>query len=140
MFIIFGWGRQTLKNYGQIYNVRCDCCNAIEQFYLYAKRTWVNLFFIPVIPYKTEYMIVCPACSNGILIDYAKFREYKYIVNCNLDLQNYVITPEEYEFRIRNLDNEYRFEGQTEVGRNYMRCIEEYERQKAQMNSRTSQY
>lgn len=142
MFILFGWGHQTLKNHGQIYKVRCGCCNRIEQFYLYTKRTWFTLFFIPIIPYETLHMIICPACSNGGVIDNNQFQGYKSIIQCNIDLQNQIITNGEYEERIKLINTEYFLEHMadiTDVGRNYLRCIEEYEKQKAEKNSMSAE-
>jgi len=32
-------------------------------------RTWITLFFIPCIPYKTRYWVGCPHCKYGYEVD-----------------------------------------------------------------------
>jgi len=38
------------------------CNNIIKRVYL-RDKTYATIFFIPAIPYKTEYFLVCPICS-----------------------------------------------------------------------------
>jgi|LSQX01.3.fsa_nt_gb hypothetical protein len=139
MFIIFGWGRQTLKSFGPVLKYHCDHCNNDKHWDLYCKRTWFTLFFIPVIPYSTEYLLLCPVCKYGVKLEKERFEEYKAIAQCNTALLNKVITQEEHAARMGQLlgadsskgavDQE--MEGKTETQKNYLRQLKEIEEERA---------
>ena len=63
--LIFGWGRVTTKDYGEIEENVCPNCNNTVAFHLILRRTWFTLFFIPIIPYENNYFVMCPVCSRG---------------------------------------------------------------------------
>lgn len=63
--IIFGWGRRMTKDHGPGQGILCPNCRNNTRFHLIVRRTWFTLFFIPVIPYETMYMEICPICSRG---------------------------------------------------------------------------
>lgn len=141
MFLVFGWGKQTIKNHGPVFRSRCDRCNNEELWLLYTRRTWFTLFFIPIIPYSTEHLVVCPICSYGAVITSAKFEELKEVANCNMDLINKKIDEEEHKNKISQLtrgrntnnydaDNDYKYSGKTETQINYLRQMEEIRRAK----------
>jgi hypothetical protein len=31
-------------------------------------RSWVRLYFVPVVPYGTDNYLVCPVCSRGLQV------------------------------------------------------------------------
>jgi len=141
MFVLFGFGKQTLKKHGPVFKSRCDRCNNEELWILYTRRTWFTLFFIPVIPYSTEYLLVCPICSYGVVITREKFDELKEVADCNMDLINKKIDAEEHKNRILqltkgknnnryNINNNYEFSGKTETQINFLRQMEEIRRAK----------
>lgn len=106
MFLLFGWGKQTIKSHGPVFRSHCDRCNNEELWQLYTRRTWFTLFFIPVIPYSTEHLVVCPVCSYGAVITSTKFEELKAVAECNMDLVNKKITEDEHRNRIGHLMQE----------------------------------
>ncbi len=140
MFVIFGWGKQTVSNHGPVFRSHCDRCNNEELWQLYTRRTWFTLFFIPVIPYSTEHLLICPVCSSGVVITRAKFEEFKGIADCNMDLMNKKITEDEHKSRIgllmqekssrNNANNSYELSGKTETQINYLRQMDEIRRAK----------
>ena len=65
MFIIWGFGHTTTKNYGFTSAVNCGRCNNSEPRTALKVTTWFTLFFIPVIPYNTQYLLVCPICGQA---------------------------------------------------------------------------
>lgn len=75
MFFLFGWGHQTTKNYGPTLPIRCPNCNNDTVWHLGRTKTWFTLFFIPVIPYRTDRYYVCEICAHGKLLDSAEFEE-----------------------------------------------------------------
>ncbi len=71
MFILFGWGFRTNKHFGTR-KERCNICGGDEYSY-YRIRTWFTLFFIPIIPYSTKYIMVCHRCGNSIELTSEQF-------------------------------------------------------------------
>jgi len=69
MFFIFGWGRRTFKDQGPTLPVRCPHCSNQTWYHLASTRTWFTLFFIPVIPYQSRDLLLCPVCSRGLELD-----------------------------------------------------------------------
>jgi len=69
MFIIFGWGRRTMQTLGWLSPRTCSNCHNEGPWALVRIRRWFSLFFIPVIPYETDYVAMCPVCSRGINVD-----------------------------------------------------------------------
>ena len=63
--IIFGWGRRTRKDNGQIVLVTCPRCSNPVAYRWISVKTWFSLFFIPLIPYSSKHFLVCPICSNA---------------------------------------------------------------------------
>lgn len=138
MFVIFGWGKETVTKHGPVFKSHCDRCNNEELWHLYTRRTWFTLFFIPVIPYSTEHLLICPVCSYGVVITRDKFEELKGIADCNMDLMSKKITEDEHKSRIgllmqgksirnsANTNNQYA--GKTETQINYLRQMEEIRR------------
>lgn len=46
----------------------CPNCNNEERWELHKCKEWFTLFFLPVLPYKTEFSERCPICSYGYLL------------------------------------------------------------------------
>ena len=65
MFIIWGFGKKTVKEFGELNESNCGYCNNNVRWKLVKITTWFTLFFIPIIPYHKEYLVVCPVCRNG---------------------------------------------------------------------------
>jgi hypothetical protein len=139
MFIVFGWGRQTIKNYGPVLKYHCDHCHNEKHWILYRRRTWFTLCFVPVIPYSTEYMMTCPVCNHSVKLDKKKFEEFKAIALCNTDLINNVITQEQHAARMGELlgstadksGDDSEWAGKTETQKNYLRQMREIEQERA---------
>ena len=73
MFILFGWGFTTTKNFGRRNNVCPVCSNGCTDF---AKiTTWFTLFFIPIFPIGFKYVEICPNCGNGHKMGKKEFLE-----------------------------------------------------------------
>ncbi|WP_087016920.1 zinc-ribbon domain-containing protein [Thaumasiovibrio subtropicus] len=69
MFFIFGWGKTTTKPLGQADDhAACGICSQSVPFHFIKVTHWFTLFFIPVIPYKSQAYMICPHCQNGFEI------------------------------------------------------------------------
>lgn len=62
--LIFGWGRITRTVEATLAR-QCASCARSEMFRLERVRTWFTLFFIPLIPYDTQYWLLCTECRCG---------------------------------------------------------------------------
>ncbi|MBC8486084.1 MAG: zinc-ribbon domain-containing protein [Bacteroidetes bacterium] len=68
ILVIFGFGHRTNKE-NQLRSIsHCYHCNNDGRWILSKTTSWFTLFFIPVFPYKTEYLTYCPICKNGYKI------------------------------------------------------------------------
>lgn len=65
MFLIFGWGRKTVKDYGPTILTKCGNCNNNVFYKLVHVRVWFTLFFVPIFPYESKYILLCNTCSRG---------------------------------------------------------------------------
>ncbi|MCX7746053.1 MAG: zinc ribbon domain-containing protein [Clostridia bacterium] len=87
MFVIFGWGRRTTKDYGPTLPMRCGNCNNNVYSRLIHVRTWFTLFFIPVIPYESKHYLLCDVCTRGFELhgaDVERFKEMNRITSVYL--------------------------------------------------------
>ena len=67
--IIYGWGKQTVKDYGESKYERCGNCDNPHKTHVIKITKWFTLFFIPIIPYSKKYYFICPACKSSREID-----------------------------------------------------------------------
>ncbi len=54
-------------------------------------------FFIPIISYKSENLLICPICSNGYELDRNNFEKAKMLVEYTRAYKSDKITKEEYK-------------------------------------------
>jgi uncharacterized protein YbaR (Trm112 family) len=66
MFFFFGWGHRTTTEHGPTIPGTCPNCKNQTWLHLLSYRTWFTLFFIPVIPYESKTLLICPVCSAGV--------------------------------------------------------------------------
>lgn len=64
-FFIIGFGKTTADYLRSAGTRVCPRCGNRAEWSAYRLRTWVTLFFIPVLPYKTVTVDVCPVCHFG---------------------------------------------------------------------------
>lgn len=105
MFFVFGWGRQTRKNYGIVTKLHCSHCNNDDYWQLLKSTSWFSLFFIPMIPYSSQKFLICPVCQYGITLDDKKFNELKPLAEANQLLVEGKISEIEHNNRIKLIDN-----------------------------------
>jgi uncharacterized protein YbaR (Trm112 family) len=66
--LIFGWGGGPVQDGGEVAPVRCPNCHNDVFLHKIRSTKQVSLFFIPVMPYRTDEYLVCPVCRNGLQI------------------------------------------------------------------------
>jgi hypothetical protein len=64
------------------------------------------LFFIPVIPYKTEWLVTCPVCHYGSELNSKQVEEMRPIAELNKKLMDGNISKQEHHSKMLALENE----------------------------------
>ena len=100
MFIIFGWGHQTMKQYGATLPIKCSNCNNSVFLHLVQTRTWFTLFFIPVIPYESKHYLLCEVCGQGIELTGEQIEGAKELNQATLSFLSKDISEEQYKGRL----------------------------------------
>lgn len=62
--IIFGIGDKKAQLLGTIGMMDCPRCNNTSEWPIHKERSYFSLFFIPLIPYSTRYLLSCPVCRE----------------------------------------------------------------------------
>jgi hypothetical protein len=69
-----GWNVYT-SHLGHRQDTGCFRCHNESRWILQKRRYFITLFFLPVVPVKTEYSYYCPICLNSETITGEKFEE-----------------------------------------------------------------
>ena len=75
MFFIIGLGSQTRKEYGKTPAQLCGRCHNNTKRAIAKVTSWFSLFFIPIFPYKSQYLLVCPICGNARELEEEEFAD-----------------------------------------------------------------
>ncbi len=74
MIFIAGAGPRT-ERYISHKSEYCFRCGNTNRWILQKTRYFITLFFLPVVPFKTEYTYSCPVCGNTIALTEEEFNE-----------------------------------------------------------------
>jgi len=83
MIFIFGFGNQTTKDFGNMPAQYCGRCHNQTRRMITKATTWFSLFFIPLIPYRSNYLLVCPICTDARELEKYEFEEILRNVDSN---------------------------------------------------------
>ncbi|MDQ2085504.1 zinc-ribbon domain-containing protein [Herbivorax sp. ANBcel31] len=79
--IIFGWGHRTVKKFGPVRKVSCSNCKNESSWNLQKLTSWFTFFFMPIIPYRMDYLLVCPVCRCCLELEKEEFEMIKNVIN-----------------------------------------------------------
>ena len=68
LMVIYGYRRKG-KSHGECVGALCGNCHNRVIMHLFVFRTWITLFFIPIIPVRQTRALVCPQCSNQLKLN-----------------------------------------------------------------------
>jgi zinc ribbon protein len=102
MFLLFGWGHQSVKEHGPTYKIECPNCDKSEMWQLLQIRTFFTLFFIPVFPYESKKIMICPVCQHALELPDPVFQKAKVVADIHMNLANKKITEFEYKTQMDN--------------------------------------
>ncbi len=63
--IIVGFGQRKTQELGIAGMMDCPRCHNTAPWPIHRERTYFSLFFIPLIPYNTRYLLSCPVCREA---------------------------------------------------------------------------
>ncbi len=75
MIIIAGGGHIKSKKHQQLESSHCPICNNSSRWMVEKNQHFATLFFLPVLPYKTEYVTYCIICRNGQFLSKEHYEE-----------------------------------------------------------------
>ena len=75
MFFIFGAGHKANEEYQLDTITHCKHCNNDAKWMIGKVTHKASLFFVPIVPYKFEYITYCPICKNGHKITKLDFEQ-----------------------------------------------------------------
>jgi|GEM_PF-3535500 len=64
-FIVFGWDKRGVKNYGSAAIVKCSGCFETGEWSLQEVYDYAHIFFIPITKYNNRYFLICNNCGRN---------------------------------------------------------------------------
>ncbi|MCT4595195.1 MAG: zinc ribbon domain-containing protein [Anaeromicrobium sp.] len=122
--LIIGVGRRTIKNYGSLKTDYCNRCSNNSDFQLHKHTKWISLFFIPLIPYGRDNLIVCPRCGYYEKIDEITFTKLKTALE-NKDLITQIPLKQEVD----------PYKGKNETQVNFLREMAKHKEESLKKNT-----
>ncbi len=101
--IIFGW-RTIVTKLGIVFKRLCDHCHNEEYWILNRVTKWFTLFFIPVIPYDSNYFFSCPICKYGFNLNTDQIKAFKPIAEINQLLMEGKINQDQYQVKLNEIN------------------------------------
>jgi zinc-ribbon family len=80
MIILFGWEKKGTR-VRPLLDTHCYRCKRQTTWDWYRITEWVTFFFIRVLPFKDEHLVVCANCGDQLLLDKNEARGIKKLKN-----------------------------------------------------------
>jgi hypothetical protein len=103
---LFIFGRQTKDDYGPTAFVNCANCRNQTYYALVYIRTWLEYFFIKIIPYKRSYYLLCKICSRGVELKGQQIEAAKRLNEATSAYLNKSLSVEQYEAVLNEVRSE----------------------------------
>lgn len=103
--IIFGFGSRRPKDRGGVVPMSCPNCNNESIFRHVSQTKWFSLFFIPIIPYNTKHLLLCPVCGQGRHLTRAQVARTTEMIGVTSAYQQQTISAEHYVEHARGYGN-----------------------------------
>lgn len=125
---ILEWNHKKVNNYGPVKREQCKNCSNQTTLQLQKLTTWFSIFNIPLIPYRINYLLVCPICNNYEEIDSSEFFIFLESIKMQNESENQMVSSDGY---ITENGAIYR----TETQLNFIRQMKEIEMEKEKRNN-----
>lgn len=93
---IFGWDYLKVQNFGPVKREKCSNCNNEATFQLQKLTTCFAIFDFPIIPYRINYLLVCPLCRSYVEIESSEFYEFIDHIQSQKEAENPVLSSDGY--------------------------------------------
>ena len=120
MIVIFGFGKTTKRKFGSLNDKKCKFCQDGNEYELLRIITWFTLFFIPIIPYRFKYYLVCSNCERGFEITKDQFNSIK---------ETELVSHIDYKYGTSTMTDDP-YAGKNEVQKNFLMSMEKARKQK----------
>jgi len=127
---VFGWDYRKEQNFGPSKREKCSSCDNEVTFLLRKISTCFTLFSFPIIPYKIDYILVCPICEKQHEIDSWEFYELVARIRSKNEDENQLASSERY---ITENGAIYR----TETQINFIKQMKEIEMEREKRNNKS---
>jgi hypothetical protein len=101
--LFMGWSKTTTKRFGPTVAVNCPNCRNEMWMHLYRHRKWLTLFFIPLIPYRSEHFLLCSVCSHGVPLTGHRIRQAKQLNEWTQSYLKDVIDAPAYRCKVEKI-------------------------------------
>lgn len=125
LFFIVGFGHKLVKSFGTLTGQLCESCNARVSLEVMRVTTWISLFCIPIIPYRWEFLLVCPICKSALKISKIDFESI--IDGSSAYVQNVITIGRSSPVKINPVN---KYAGKTETQIAYLKQMEELEKRR----------
>ncbi len=102
MIFIFGYHPIT-RTEGPVEEKECPNCHNTRHWLLGKMTYYINLFFIPLIPTKTDYYKHCPVCKFKQEVTREEFEHARNLAHLNNEAVKDDMSEEEYDKRLKKL-------------------------------------
>ena len=98
--LIFGYGPRAPKDRGAVAPLRCPNCSNLTWYHLMTQRSSFSVFFVPLIPVKTEDLLVCDTCRAAIPLTRPQAARAADMVTETDRFRRERLSPVEYGLRV----------------------------------------
>jgi hypothetical protein len=86
MFFIFGWQKRATRE-GIPFMTRCHECRRMTGWTSLRVTEWLSVFFVRILPFRTQHIFVCDDCGDAIGLDAEEARGFTDLEHMEPDLQ-----------------------------------------------------
>ncbi len=103
MIFIFGY-HPINKTIGPVEEKECPNCHNTKHWLLEKSTYYISLFFLPLIPTKTDYFQYCPVCRFKELLTRSEFERREALAQLNNEALRSNMSEEEYQQKLKNIN------------------------------------
>jgi hypothetical protein len=94
--LIFGYGPRPPHDHGEAAPATCRNCRNPVWFHYVTQRSMVSLFFVPLVPVRTEALLLCPTCAFRRVLEGRERQMASAMVQATADFRAGRLAPDDY--------------------------------------------
>lgn len=107
-FFIFGW-KVKEKEQGPCYPIFCANCRNEVHYHLLKWRKYTHVFWIPLIPHRANYDLVCPVCGAGYELEKDEFEAAQDLAEQTRLFRDHELSNTEYAHAVAEFEEAVHF-------------------------------